>query len=78
MRPNATGAKANVPWAMPTIKATTRGTSSFTNSVWAISGGSEVALPIPDAEQDDAEQQQRHVRAGGGEQQAIEPAICTA
>lgn len=32
---------------MATISGTTRAASSFTNSTWAISGGSDVTLPMP-------------------------------
>ena len=47
IKPKATGAKAKAPWPMATIVGTTRDTSSLTNSTCAMSGGSEVALPIP-------------------------------
>ena len=34
-------------WLVAVISATTRCTSSFANSIWATSGGREVALPMP-------------------------------
>ena len=41
------------------MRATTRGTSSLTNSTWAMSGGSDVALPKPAPNRTHAEEQQR-------------------
>ena len=58
MRPKTAGAKANAPCAMPTISATARCTSSLTNSTWAISGGSDVALPKPTPNSTTPSQQQ--------------------
>ncbi|MNT87966.1 hypothetical protein D3C72_2284500 [compost metagenome] len=47
-RPKSAGAKAYAPWDSATISGTTRRLSSRANSVCAISGGKDVALPMPE------------------------------
>ena len=78
IRPNTAGANAYVACPIATISATTRGTSSFTNSTCAISGGSEVALPIPSPNSSTPSEQQRHVRPAAARISTSAPAICTA
>ncbi len=67
--PNPRGANAYVAWPMATISATTRGTSSLLNSFCATSGGSDVALPMPDPNSQYSEQDQNPLRIARREQQ---------